>query len=55
MGYKFRTLKAEEIECRVGQISEDYFTLLLYTFKHKKKKRFLFSISFLQHLFFYTH
>lgn len=30
MGYKFRTLKAEEIECRVGQISEDYFTLLLY-------------------------
>ena len=30
MGFKFRTLKAEEIECRVGQISEDYFTLLLY-------------------------
>lgn len=26
----FRTLKAEEIECRVGQINEDGFTLLLY-------------------------
>lgn len=30
MAYNFRTLNADEIECRVGQISEDYFTLLLY-------------------------
>lgn len=30
MTYNFRTLNADEIECRVGQISEDYFTLLLY-------------------------
>ena len=26
----FRTLKADEIECRVGQINEEGFTLLLY-------------------------
>lgn len=30
MTYNFRTLNADEIECRVGQISDDYFTLLLY-------------------------
>ena len=27
---KFRTLKEDEIECRVGQIKENGFTLLLY-------------------------
>ena len=27
---KFRTLQADEIECRVGQIKKDGFTLLLY-------------------------
>ena len=27
---KFRTLKANEIECRVGTIEEEYLTLLLY-------------------------
>lgn len=30
MELNFRTLKAEEIECRVGTIDEDGFTLLLY-------------------------
>ena len=30
MKYDFRTLRADEIECRVGQINEDGFTLLLY-------------------------
>lgn len=30
MGYKFRTLKAEEIECRVQQINEKGLILLLY-------------------------
>lgn len=30
MKYDFRTLKADEIECRVNQISDDGFTLLLY-------------------------
>ena len=30
MELKFRPLKAEEIECRVNQINEEYLTLLLY-------------------------
>lgn len=30
MKYEFRTLEASEIECRVNQITDDGFTLLLY-------------------------
>ena len=30
MEYKFRTLKAEEIDCRVSQIASNWLTLLLY-------------------------
>ena len=30
MKLEFRTLYADEIECRVNQISQDYLTLLLY-------------------------
>lgn len=30
MNYEFRTLEASEIECRVNQISDEGFTLLLY-------------------------
>ena len=30
MEYKFRTLKAEEIECRINQINDKGLTLLLY-------------------------
>ena len=30
MEYKFRDLKAEEIDCRVSTITKDYLTLLLY-------------------------
>ena len=30
MEYKFRTLRADEIECRVNQINEKFLTLLLY-------------------------
>lgn len=30
MEYKFRTLRADEIECRINQINEKFITLLLY-------------------------
>ena len=30
MEYKFRTLRADEIECRINQINEKFLTLLLY-------------------------
>lgn len=30
MEYKFRTLRADEIDCRINQINNQYLTLLLY-------------------------